>query len=83
MTQFIWGAYIETASLMSFALINLRSRPECVAAVREEVCAAQVLHGSNTLQDWSLPYTTGVLRESLRISPPAGSASKYLVVYGV
>ena len=32
-TQFIWGAYIETASLMSFALMNLMTRPDIVAQV--------------------------------------------------
>jgi len=73
-TQFIWGAYIETASLISFALINLRSQPESVEGVRAEAAAAGVLDGSKTaaVQDWALPYTTGVLRESLRLTPPAG-----------
>ncbi len=77
-TQFIWGAYIETASLVSFALINLRSQPECVEGVRAEAAAAGVLGGSKTaaLQDWALPYTTGVLRESLRLTPPAGEPSE-------
>lgn len=42
-TQFVWGAYIETASLMSFALMNLAERPQIVEQVRAET--RQVVSG--------------------------------------
>jgi len=34
-----------------------------------------VLKGGASFKDWSLPYTTGVLRESLRTTPPAASVA--------
>jgi len=71
-TQFVWGAYIETASQISFALINLATRPECAQTMRAECQAAGVLKGGALFKDWSLPYVTGVLRESMRTTPPAG-----------
>ena len=73
-TQLIWGAYIEAASLMCSSVRSLLSRPDCAARVRAEAAAAGVLGPSQStrLGDWALPYATGVLRESLRVSPPAG-----------
>jgi retinoid hydroxylase len=73
-TQLIWGAYIEGASLMCSSIRCLMSRPDCAARVRAEAAAAGVLgaSASTRLGDWALPYTTGVLRESLRVAPPAG-----------
>ena len=62
--------------------MNLMTRPDLVAQVREEVVAAGVVGGrdgdglepkpSLSYKDWALPFTTGVLRESLRLTPPAG-----------
>jgi cytochrome P450 len=70
----IWGAYIEVASLMAHSLILSEGRPE----VREHILAEAARQGladrsaSGTLAQWDLPYTGGVVRESLRLLPPAG-----------
>mmetsp|Transcript_25509 Transcript_25509/g.64849 ORF Transcript_25509/g.64849 Transcript_25509/m.64849 type:complete len:515 (-) Transcript_25509:2035-3579(-) len=74
MTAMIWGAYIETASLMSSGIILTADRPDVVDAVRAEAAAllsdGEGLRG--TLSEWNMPYTNGVLRECLRTNPPAG-----------
>jgi cytochrome P450 len=70
----IWGAYIEVASLMASTLILSESKPE----VRERIlleAAQQDLDDRSaigTLAQWTLPYTEGVVREALRLNPPAG-----------
>jgi hypothetical protein len=50
LTQFVWGAYIETASLMCFTLINLATRPHIVEQVRAETHSA-VLGERNSLSN--------------------------------
>lgn len=70
----IWGAYIEVASLMAHTLILSEGQPE----VRERILAEAAQRGLTdraafgTLARWDLPYTAGVVRESLRLIPPAG-----------
>ena len=70
----IWGAFIEVASLMSCCLILCAKQP----GVREEILEeARQNHLDDrawpgTLESWNLPYTQGVLRESLRLMPPGG-----------
>ncbi|MEB3335389.1 MAG: cytochrome P450 [Cyanobacteriota bacterium] len=70
----IWGAYIEVASLMAHTLILSEGNEE----VREHILAEAARRGlgersaSGTLAQWDLPYTAGVVRESLRLIPPAG-----------
>ena len=70
----VWGAYIEVASLMASCLIQTRHRLD----VRERVLKEAIDHKlaspetSGTLAAWDLPFVQGVLRESLRLLPPAG-----------
>ncbi|MFM1798502.1 MAG: hypothetical protein RLZZ117_780 [Cyanobacteriota bacterium] len=70
----IWGAYIEVASLMAHSLILSEGKPD----VRERILAEATQRrladrsASGTLAQWDLPYTAGVVRESLRLLPPAG-----------
>ncbi|MFN9646120.1 MAG: cytochrome P450 [Cyanobacteriota bacterium] len=70
----IWGAYIEVASLMAHALLLSEGKPE----VRERILAEASQRGladrasGGTLAQWDLPYAAGVVRESLRLIPPAG-----------
>ena len=61
-TQFIWGAYIETASLMSSTVIALRTRPAIAASVRAE--ASALVSGASGMAKWQLPYTSGALSYS-------------------
>ena len=70
----IWGAYIEVAALMASTLIHIRGQ----ADVRERILREAARQGladrtaSGSLAPWTLPYTAGVVRESLRLTPPAG-----------
>ena len=97
MVIFIWGSYVEVASLSSQAIVVLGQRPDLIHEVHSEVAAAGLLRRSlpSTLSSaaqadpakgtatgalalendwgrWALPFTTGVLRESLCLQPPAG-----------
>ena len=70
----VWGAYIEVASLMASCLIQTRHDP----GVRDRILQEAVDHNledraaSSHLAAWDLPFVGGVLRESLRLMPPAG-----------
>ncbi|MFZ9552225.1 MAG: cytochrome P450 [Hylemonella sp.] len=70
----IWGAYIEVASLMASTLILSEGKPD----VRERILLEAGQQGLadrsaiGTLPQWTLPYTQGVVREALRLNPPAG-----------
>ena len=70
----VWGAYIEVASLMASCLIQTRQRLD----VRERILKEAFSHNleqqatSGDLAAWDLPFVQGVLRESLRLMPPAG-----------
>ena len=70
----VWGAYIEVASLMASCLIQTRQRPD----VRDRILKEAAIHNlekpasSSHLAAWDLPFVQGVLRESLRLIPPAG-----------
>lgn len=77
----IWGAYIEVASLMVHSVLMLGDQPAGRAAAAEilaEAEAAGVAAGAGAagrLEAWSakaLPWTQGVLRETLRLLPPNG-----------
>lgn len=66
---------MEVASLGALALLALGSRAELKEALRDEATQAGVLRASPSVAEWkrwSLPLTNGVLRESLRLNPPAG-----------
>jgi cytochrome P450 len=70
----VWGAYIEVASLMASCLIQTRQRPD----VRDRILKEARNHNLESpdtpahLAAWDLPFVQGVLRESLRLMPPAG-----------
>lgn len=70
----VWGAYIEVASLMASCLIQTKHRLD----VRDQVLQEARNHNLESpetpghLAAWDLPFVQGVLRESLRLLPPAG-----------
>ena len=70
----IWGAYIEVASLLASTLIQSQHK----AAVRDRILQEATEAGLSdrsavgSLAQWTLPYTQGVVREALRLNPPAG-----------
>jgi len=65
-----WGAYVETASLLTRAVVSLTERPAAVEEMRTE--AAAWAGDKVGLSGQDLPYTTGVMRESNRLNPPNG-----------
>jgi cytochrome P450 len=84
---FVWGAYVEVAALSANAVVALGRRPDLIEDVRLEVAraaqatadsagAAVPAEGETAAgaewEQWNLPLTNGVLRESLRLRPPAG-----------
>lgn len=77
---FIWGAYIECAALMTNALTIIKNEnPDYIEIISGEY---QTQHNSglslSDLNFWSnMHQTLGVLRESLRLIPPAGGATRY------
>jgi cytochrome P450 len=70
----IWGAYIEVASLMASTLILSESKTEVRDQILREATEQGLADRSaiGTLAQWTLPYTEGVVREALRLNPPAG-----------
>ena len=70
----IWGAYIEVASLMVNSLILTEGKQDVRAKILEEAKGLDLLKQGeeHPLKAWDLPYTQGVLRESLRLIPPGG-----------
>ncbi len=70
----VWGAYIEVASLMASCLIQTRHRLDVRDRILKEAgernLQSQAMSGN--LAAWELPFVQGVLRESLRLMPPAG-----------
>lgn len=70
----VWGAYIEVAALMSSCLILCKKNPLVRDRILNEAFENQLgdRDTSGSLSDWDLPYAEGVLRESLRLLPPAG-----------
>jgi len=70
----IWGAFIEVASLISNCLILCADKPEIRQTVLEEASRENLddRNWPGTIDAWRLPYTQGVLRESLRLLPPGG-----------
>lgn len=78
--MFIWGAYIQCASLMANTLIIIKTKnPQYIEIIAEEHQTQQ--KSGLPLSDfnfWSnMHQTLGVLRESLRLIPPAGGPGRY------
>eukprot|EP00638_Chattonella_subsalsa_P000721 CAMPEP_0117758158 /NCGR_PEP_ID=MMETSP0947-20121206/15202_1 /TAXON_ID=44440 /ORGANISM="Chattonella subsalsa, Strain CCMP2191" /LENGTH=519 /DNA_ID=CAMNT_0005578273 /DNA_START=33 /DNA_END=1592 /DNA_ORIENTATION=+ len=73
---FIWGAYIESASLMCHSNIFVNFWSDVQANVLKEAAAAGVLSSdaaTSLPKKWTeMSYTRGVMRETLRLNPPAG-----------
>lgn len=78
---FVWGAYIECASLMINSMTAINSyNPEYTNIIFQEVQTQQSSgkHTPSDLKFWSsLEETLGVLRESLRLIPPGGGTPRY------
>ena len=70
----VWGAYIEVASLMASCLIQTRHHLDLRARILNEASDHNLENQaiSGHLTSWDLPFVHGVLRESLRLMPPAG-----------
>ncbi len=70
----VWGAYIEVASLMASCLIQTRHRHDVRDRILKEAGERNLENQSisGNLAAWELPFVQGVLRESLRLMPPAG-----------
>ena len=70
----VWGAYIEVASLMASCLIQTRQRLDVRGRILKEALDHNLENQDNSghLTAWDLPFVQGVLRESLRLMPPAG-----------
>ncbi len=81
MLFFIWGAYVECATLAMNALAQMTHRPELLTNVRDEVAAAEKSEVSDSPTDYRFwnrfDYTLGVLRESLRQVPPGSGVPRY------
>lgn len=79
MILFIWGAYIECASLMTNSLIAINKyNPEYVDIVQKEVQARDKESSPSDFEFYSgLDNTLGVLRESLRLIPPGGGTPRF------
>lgn len=91
MVLFIWGAYVECASLMLDALAlvhkyggNNNDNDKKKNPIRDNVVAEyRRAKASSDFQEtdyefWStaMPYTTGLLRETLRLEPPGGGVPR-------
>lgn len=74
MVLFIWGAYVEVASLMVCSMTSMIQNGIKVDAVSQEYQQRQATAGDRWKESeaafWDLPYTNGILKESLRLQPP-------------
>jgi cytochrome P450 len=77
---FVWAAYIECAALMigSLALMQ-KYKGGARGHVLQELKGRQLkARDPIELKFWtSMPYTVGVLRETLRLQPPGGGVPRY------
>lgn len=82
MRLFVFVGHDSTSSTLTYVLHNLSKNPACLAKIRAEhdkvfgkeknsTAAMISLHPHTTN---NLPYTTAVIKETLRIFPPAGSS---------
>ncbi|KAL3915129.1 MAG: hypothetical protein SGPRY_007364 [Prymnesium sp.] len=82
MVLFIWGAYVECASLMlnAFLLMTIHGqRDEMANRVLSELKVREE-SGLNPSEFafWSrMPYTLGILRETLRLEPPGAGVPRF------
>lgn len=82
--SFLFAGHDTTAVVLQWSIYELSRTPRALAAMRKELdevfgpdadpksVAKQLLEDSNKLQN--LQYTSAVIKESLRLYPPAGSA---------
>ena len=81
MILFIWGAYVECASLMVDSLALARKNELDMSNVRDEY-VSRVSSGVTPSDPtfWSekfMPYTTGIMRETLRTAPPGAGVPRF------
>jgi len=80
---FVWGAYIECASLMidSVAMMVEHEFQDSLINIREELDETRKATANIPTSDytfWSqMPYTLGVLRETLRLEPPGAGVPRF------
>ncbi len=76
---FIWGAYIECAALMTCALSQMIKQDIETDLVAAEYAAAKESNFEESeYKFWQkMEYTTGILRESLRLEPPGNGVGRY------
>lgn len=81
MVLLIWGAYVECASLMVDSAVNMiMQRIDPTTTVLREMKELETVRGLNRtdLKYWDgMKYTTGILRESLRLVPPGAGVPRY------
>lgn len=80
MVLFIWGAYIECASLCAdaLALSYVNELQENIDHIRAEYASRQALGLSTSAPKfWNdMPFTNGILRETLRTEPPGAGVPR-------
>jgi cytochrome P450 len=71
MLLFIWGAYAESAALMTNSLLLLNQHPSAVSRIVQEI------NHNNSKTTSSSSYVQGVVRESLRLIPQVGGGFRF------
>lgn len=81
---FIWGAYIECASLMATSLARISATKQPSLEIVQNLCNEmndQLNVEGSDVKDYSfwsdLSYSLGVCRESLRLIPPVSGLPKF------
>ena len=80
MILFIWGAYVESASLMVESLALAQENGIDLNHVRKEYLdrdSSEVETDPTFWNEKSMPYTTGILRETLRTAPPGAGVPRF------
>ncbi len=81
MLLMIWGAYVECAALMIKAAVSiLQQKIDPTRTILPEMEALETGKGlqRTDLAYWDgMKYTTGILRESLRLVPPGAGVPRY------
>jgi hypothetical protein len=81
MLLMIWGAYVECAALMICSAVNMiQQKIDPTSTVYREMMEIESMYNwkKTDIEYWdSMKYTTGILRESLRLVPPGAGVPRY------